>query len=259
MLADLQLATGKAKEAHYSFGQAIGLDALNGGEPKFILFQQRMAAATDAQMFDSLLSDANEALELFPNQATVYLFRGIAQSGKGQFAQAANTLNTGLGLAEGNKNLIAELQGQLGEAYHALNRHSESDAAFEAALEIDPKKLGVLNNYAYYLAVRGEKLDRAAELAKRINELSPNTPGVMDTYAWVKYRQGDFEGARKLLQEAYRLGGHTNPTIVEHLGDALAKLGRLPEAAEMWKQAQALPGGGSALLARKIKENRLYE
>lgn len=259
MLADLQLATGQAKAAHYSFGQAIGLDALNGGEPKFILFQQRMAAAAQAQLYDTLLADANDALELFPNQAIVYLFRGIAQQGKRQFAQAANTLNTGLGLAEGNDNLIAELQGQLGEAYHALNRHPESDAAFEAALEIDPKKLGVLNNYAYYLAVRGEKLARAEELAKRINSLTPNNPGVMDTYAWVKYRQGDFEGARKLLQDAYNAGGQTNPTIVEHLGDALAKLGRLNEAAEMWKRAQALPGGGSALLERKIKEQKLYE
>ena len=60
-----------------------------------------------------------------------------------------------------------------------------------------------LNNYAYYLSVRGERLGKALEMTEKSNRLSPNNPVFLDTWAWVLYKKGDFEEALK-YKEIYQ-------------------------------------------------------
>ncbi|MEJ7658772.1 MAG: hypothetical protein WKG07_03665 [Hymenobacter sp.] len=48
-----------------------------------------------------------------------------------------------------------------------MKEYAKSDAAYDAALIADPANYGVLNNYSYYLSLRGEKLDKAKEMSGR--------------------------------------------------------------------------------------------
>lgn len=44
--------------------------------------------------------------------------------------------------------------------------YERSDSSYEAALEIDPNNATVLNNYAYYLSERDDKLEKAERMSK---------------------------------------------------------------------------------------------
>ncbi|MBK7384433.1 MAG: hypothetical protein IPI81_14055, partial [Flavobacteriales bacterium] len=60
--------------------------------------------------------------------------------------------------------------------------------AYDKALARIPDDATTLNNYAYYLSVRGEQLEKAERMSKRSNELAPGQPSYQDTYAWVLFR-----------------------------------------------------------------------
>ncbi len=83
----------------------------------------------------------------------------------------------------------------------------------------------LLNNYSYYLALRGERLQQAEELINRCLESNPDNPTFLDTRGWVLYRQGRIPEARKILQKALRLDKYANEEIMSHYVQVLLSLG----------------------------------
>jgi tetratricopeptide (TPR) repeat protein len=116
----------------------------------------------------------------------------------------------------------------------------------------------VLNNYAYYLTLRNEKLDKAAEMSKKSNELRPDDATFEDTYAWVFYKQGKYEDAKIWLEKAFAHGGDKSGAILEHYGDLLFKMGKVEDALTYWNKAK-VTGEFSELLEKKIVDKKLYE
>ena len=118
----------------------------------------------------------------------------------------------------------------------------------------------MLNNYSYYLSLRGDNLERAEELSARCNELEPDQANYQDTYAWILYKQGKFLQARDWLEKAVENGGGSNAVILEHLGDTHAKLNNITKALEFWNKAKENEkGDASDLLNKKIADKKLYE
>jgi Tfp pilus assembly protein PilF len=99
----------------------------------------------------------------------------------------------------------------------------------------------VLNNLAYLLAENGERLPEALKHAARACELAPNNAGLLDTYAYVLYKNGRYSEADASLQSAlqlYEQGGAAVPAeVYEHLGMVKEELGAPGEAAAAYKQA----------------------
>ena len=116
----------------------------------------------------------------------------------------------------------------------------------------------MLNNYAYYLSLRGEDLNKAKEMSLHAVELSPNNAVYLDTYAWVLYKLEDYQAAEAQMKKALNLLSAPDGTYFEHYGDILFKLNRKNEAVEYWERAKKA-GGGSKLLDKKLKEKTLYE
>jgi Tfp pilus assembly protein PilF len=116
----------------------------------------------------------------------------------------------------------------------------------------------VLNNYAYYLSERNEQLEKADEMSKRSNALSPNQSTYEDTYAWILYKKGNFRDAKVWIEKAINNGAGTNGTILEHYGDIIYKLGEIDKAVEYWEKAKAT-GDHSELLVKKLTDRKLYE
>ncbi|QLH46987.1 MAG: hypothetical protein HWD58_15985 [Bacteroidota bacterium] len=63
----------------------------------------------------------------------------------------------------------------MGDVYHQLKQFDRSDSCFDAALMLNPKDASVLNNYAYYLSLRKDKLERAEKMSKESLRIQPNT------------------------------------------------------------------------------------
>ena len=146
----------------------------------------------------------------------------------------------------------------MGDIYHTINEHHKSDSLYDLALVYEPDNVQVLNNYSYYLSLRNENLEKATQMSKKSNKLSPENASFQDTYAWILYQKKEYELAKTWLIKAYENGGKLSPVITEHLGDVCFQLGDSNSALIYWGKAKKL-GEGSKYLEQKIAEKTLYE
>jgi Tfp pilus assembly protein PilF len=84
----------------------------------------------------------------------------------------------------------------------------------------------MLNNYAYFLAVRKEQLAKAEKMSGAALQYDPNNISFLDTYAWVFFVQENFVMAELYIKQAVDKGGADNEVIAEHYGDILSKIGK---------------------------------
>lgn len=236
------------------------LKALERDSSKFPIWNQLMFIESELQDNEALLRDSKAALELFPNQPIFYFFYGAVNLQKKNYKEAVDYLNIGKDYVIDNPALLTQFYANIGDANNGLKNYTASDEAYEKALEIDPNNIYVLNNYSYYLSLRGEKLERAEELSALCNELEPDQFNYQDTYAWILYKQGKYVQAKELLEKAVEGGGSKNAVILEHLGDVYAKLNNITKALEYWNKAKAVENGdASEFLDKKIADKKLYE
>ncbi len=250
--ADVQMQTGHKKEARNTYLKALKYD-----KSRFQLWQQVVLLDAELNQTDSLLVHSDQGLELFPNQAPLWFYNGVGHLLKKQPRQAVQALEHGRRLAAGNAEQQSQFDSQLGDAYQEMKEYAKSDAAYDAVLTTDPNNYAVLNNYSYYLSLRGEKLDKAKEMAGRTVAKFPDNDTYLDTYAWVLYKQKDYAGARQNLEKASKTT--KDASILEHYGDVLWQLGDHAGAVAAWQRARKAGPGASPLLDRKIKDQKLYE
>lgn len=243
----------KTEQAASEYRASLDIDNTNEQ-----VWQQYLFNLMELRNTDKLLTESEEALTLFPNNPVFYYLNGSARYEKKQFAEAAEVFLAGSKMVADNNLLLVDFYSRLGDTYHELKNHEESDKYYEKALSLDPKNAFVLNNYSYYLSLRKEKLEKAESMSKLSNELMPNQSSFLDTYAWVLYQMGRYEEAKMWMEKAIANSGSTNGTILEHYGDILFRLNKTQEAVEQWKKAKEA-GGGSELLDKKIGDKKLYE
>ncbi len=251
--ADFLYRDKKMDGAKENYLKAIELDS-----SRFALWSQVMFIESEMQDFDGMLIHSKMALELFPNQPLFYFFYGASNIQKKNYQEAIDYLVIGKDFVVSNPPLLAQFYANLGDSYYRIKDYKNSDKYYEKALEIEPNNIYVLNNYSYYLSLRGENLERAEALSLKANEIEPNQPNYEDTYAWILYKQGKYVAAKEWLEKAVENGGNSNAVILEHLGDVNAKLGNIDKALELWNKAK-LAGETSELIDKKIADKKLYE
>lgn len=239
--------------ARDAFRQVIALDS-----SKYLVWEQLLFTESELQDTDALLQESMRAIELFPEQPIPYLFAGGSLYEKKQWKECIAILERGAYFVVSNDRLLAQFYAYLGDAYYQVNDIPRSDASYDRVLIINPDHDYVLNNYAYYLSVRGEKLEQAAKMAKRATELKPDSPSNQDTYGWVLYKMGYYEEAKVWIEKAIENGSENNPVILEHLGDVYWKMGDTAKAVELWDRALKA-GKGSDLLEKKVQDKTMYE
>jgi len=251
--ADFLYREGRAGEALVKYRKAIELEP-----DHFSIWNQIMLIEYETSAYEDMSADSKKALEIFPTQPEFYFFNGLANLQLKQFELSIESLNLGKELVIDNEQLLSEFYQNLGQAHHEIKQYDLSDESFESALTYDPMNVTVMNNYSYYLSLRKNKLDRAAELSKKSNELVPGTAAYMDTYGWILFQQEKYEQSESWLSKAIAEGGQTDGTILEHYGDVLFKLKRLDKAVEYWKKAKNI-GGTTNMIEKKITDRQYYE
>jgi tetratricopeptide (TPR) repeat protein len=197
------------------------------------------------------------AVEYFPNQAVLWYYNGLGNYAIKDFEEAEYSLDEAKNLAFSNKELSTNVNALLGDVFNAQKKYKKSNAAYEAALKADPNNEQALNNYSYFSSLRGENLERAKELSKKLVEKYPENAIYLDTHAWVLYQQSDYENAREYLKKA-AAQANASGTVIEHYGDALFKLGNKIQAIIQWQKAKA-KGGASSQIDDKIAKQGLIE
>ena len=233
------------------------LKALSLQKQIFAVWQQVMLIYNASKDWKNLDKIATEAMELFPNQAVIYLFKGGAEIQMKDYERALKSLQKGEKMAMDNPALKSQIYSNLGDTYHSLNREIESDSAYEKALKLDPENGYVLNNYSYYLSLRKANLQRAKQMSAYSNKLDPENDSFMDTYAWILFQLGEYKEA-KVFQEKAVLKNLNNATLLEHYGDILIMLGDSNKAVEYWRKAKDA-GSDSKTIDNKIATLKYIE
>lgn len=210
---------------------------------------------------DSVDRYVTRALELFPEKVDFHISKGHVMSYSKQHDQAIRAYRESLRYAD-TDSLRSVIWGMIGDTWHqkALGNDSipeeqlfalakkgkkgidrramkECYKSYEKSLGYWPDNALVLNNYAYFLSLEERDLDRALVMSSRVVALTDNNPTYLDTQAWVLYKMGCTEEARKILQKAVALDGQTSPELMVHYGDILHELGEQFMAEVYWRRA----------------------
>lgn len=212
---------------------------------------------SELNQIDSLEKHSAAALELFPNQAFIYYYNGYANMQLKNHKSAIAAFNDGISVVVNDQGLLLRFYSGLGDAYHYAGEYQKSYQSYEDALKIDSDNTYVLNNYAYFLSLRKENLEKAEKFSRRTLELKPNEKNYMDTYGWILYQQKKYPDAEEWLSKAAKLAPG-NPNILEHYGDALYKNNKKEKAFEIWNAAKN-SGNPSEALLEKIRTKTLND
>lgn len=209
-------------------------------KPDILAAWQQLGFAEQAEeKVDSLVSDMQKGLEVFPEEPLLSLLYASGLRQQERYEEAAVILEKtikGLNKNE-NKALLVQSYGMLGDIYHYLGKYEKSDKYYEMALKNDPENTVVLNNYSYFLSIRGTRLEEARKMSKKTIEKEPDNPTYLDTYGWILYKLGDYKTAEKFIRKAVEMDTNVSAEVLEHLGDVLYSNGKIKEAIKYWSEA----------------------
>ena len=223
---------------------------------------------TYLQRPDSVDRYVDRALALFPDRSVFRIAKGNALSYSKQFGPALGAYRESLRLAD-TDSLRGVIWGLTGDTWHqiavaetpaegarstAARRKAlkECFRAYDRSLKYLPDNALVLNNYAYFLAVEGLELEKALAMASRAVALTDNNPTYLDTHAWVLFRLGRPEEARRIMQQAIALDNRNSAELLVHYGDILDALGERFMAETYWRKALE-KGYDAAAIARRME------
>ena len=124
----------------------------------------------------------------------------------------------------------------LGAIFERQKKFDQAEQEFRKVLDANPRNSSALNYYGYMLADRGIRLEEATDLIKRALADEPNNAAYQDSLGWAYFKQDKLPEAEELLRHAAIRESH-DPTILSHLGDLYAKMGRDSLAEAQWQKS----------------------
>ncbi len=113
---------------------------------------------------------------------------------------------------------------------------TESD--LNKILKQDPKNVAALNALGYTLTEKTTRYSEAESYLKQALELEPDAGSIIDSYGWLKFKQGNFQAALKHLlhaREKLKDTSAENETIA-HIAEVLWTLNKKTEARQLIKE-----------------------
>jgi len=238
--------------------RTVLLKALEIQPNDYMLWERVLYIDNDLQDWNGLYNHSKKTIELFPNQPQGYFMNALACVQLEKFDETITIVEEGLDYVIDNPQLKGNFLMLKGEAVYKNNNKQEAFKIFDEVVELDPDNHIALNNYAYYLSIEGQNLDKAERMSGKVIERFPDNSTYLDTYAWVLFKKGEYTLAKFYMESAIKNGGEDNATLLEHYGDILFMLEKLDEAKKFWQKAKE-NGGNSEVLLRKIKEEKYFE
>ena len=187
---------------------------------------------------DLMESDLKRGVQLFKDNITLWDMYSLSKHLQGNTKGAISLMRKALKHVE-NVEEISTCWGRIGDYYHELKNDKEAFKAYRTALDHNPENVEVLNNYAYYLSLRDEELDKALAMAQLAITLEENNYNYIDTYAWVLHRMGRNVEAKKYMRQALSLCSQRDANLLMHYGDILWALGEEFMADTYWQKSVA--------------------
>lgn len=166
------------------------------------------------------------------SEFAVYLGQLYYASGKKQ--QAMEQFALAVEMDPKNTDLLYVV----GSYYLDTDKRSEGIKLIKQCLVVNPEDPDCLNSLAYAYAEDNINIDEAMKAIYTALKAEPNNAAFIDTLGWLHYRKGDLENALKELNRADSL--LKDPTILGHLAEVYAAIGRKDEAARYQREKEQI-------------------
>lgn len=224
---------GRAYEALDDNDSALQAYALVGPSNDYLPAQQRQAELLFAQQrSEEASARLAQARSAQPDYAIqLYLIEAEGLSNHRQVEAAWKVINEGLEQYPNDLNLLYT-RAMLAEKRDDLAQ-LETDLRY--IIQREPEHAMALNALGYTLADRTTRYQEAFELITKAHQLDPDDPAILDSLGWVNYRLGNLPEAERLLRQA--LEKFPDHEVAAHLGEVLWAQGKQREARRVWRDA----------------------
>lgn len=182
--------------------------------------------------FDSAISILDPVSKTFSNIFSIQYMLGLNYSRLKKNDAALEFYNQALSIQPQSISVLHSLA----ILYDEIGEWIKSDKIYNQLIQTDSSDAQALNNYAYSLVERNEKLSLALSYAKRAIYLEPKNPSYLDTIGWVYFKLDDLKKAKKYIEQSIEIQGD-NAVVLEHLGDILMKSNDSINASLYYKKA----------------------
>lgn len=209
---------------------------LDTNKPKIEDFTRIIEIENHLNRPDSVRHYTDLALKTFPANTNLLYMRGALAMQRKEYNEAISLYNEALRHAD-NDTLRSSLWGAIGDVEHGRNEVKRGYKAYDKALRYHADNAPVLNNYAYFLSLEERHLERALTMITRALALSEKNATYLDTMAWVLYKLGRYDEAKRYMQQALSLDRSNGAEYALHYGDILHALGEEFVAKTYWRKA----------------------
>jgi tetratricopeptide (TPR) repeat protein len=191
----------------------------------------------DAGKVDEALKLANAQLAGTPDDRDVFFTVADINVRDKRWKDASEVLDKAEALATKpeEKAFVAYYRGTVAERQKLFD---QAEIEFRKGLQLSPDFAPIQNYLGYMLAERGQKLDEAIAMLKKVVTFDPQNGAYLDSLAWAYYKQGQYALAEDYERKA-ALRMSNDPTVLDHLGEINAKTGKLSLAIDEWQRSLA--------------------
>lgn len=161
-----------------------------------------------------------------------------------QYLESADAYTKALDLTGGDSPTDWRFYYVRGIAYERAKEWPKAEEDFLKALELNPDQPAVLNYLGYSWIDQDMHLEPALEMIEKAVEAQPQDGYIVDSLGWAFYKLGRIEEAVATLEQAVLLRPN-DAEINDHLGDAYWKAGRRLEARFQWNIASSVDEEGN--------------
>ena len=165
--------------------------------------------------------------------------------------------------------LVSETFTAKGDVYFKMNKYHEAYLEYDSALVYNKDNILCLNNYAYYLSLQNENLDKAEEMSYRTIKAEPENRVYLDTYAWILFMQGKYQKAQEYMDKVVPRDStehflltddHTTSAMLEHAADIAWITGDEERAIYLWELAvRRNDDDATPMLKKKARKKKYYK
>lgn len=210
----------------------------------------------NVEEYEGMYNSSKKAIELFPEQASIWMLAGISAYETEHFEEAEEWLYFGEGLVVKDPSLSSEFVHQKGKLAWKQKNFEQAHKYFDEAKEIDLYNGNIYHSKALCYADQGE-FEKAIAETELALESSPTSGFFHDLKGLILMKAGKLDKAKRAFENAliYEVN---NGKFNEHLGDVLFKQGEKDKAIEQWQKAMDL-GGYNPTLLKKLNDKTYYE
>ena len=190
------------------------------------------------KQWGELESECDSAMARFPKETVFLDIKNLACFNRKDWHGIIDNNKRIIEIAQGDTSLTIPALATIGDMYHELGKEKEAFKVYTKVLKLNPDYAPALNNYAYYLALKGTKLKKACAMSRKTVEKEPDNPTYLDTYGWILHLLKRDKEAKAQFKHAMLYGGKESATCLEHYSIVLEALGETDLAKVYKTQAE---------------------